>query len=53
MINTTIFAMVENSAFQLRRGSKLTSPVSVKVGYSDFQTYSKQIKLNVLRQIIF
>lgn len=45
MINTTILAMTENLAFQLRRGNKLTSTVMVKVRYSDFQTYSKQIKI--------
>ena len=45
MINTTILAMAENLAFQLRRGNKLASTISVKVRYSDFQTYSKQISI--------
>ncbi len=44
-IKTTITAMAENLAFQLRRGGKLASNVSVKIRYSDFQTYSKQIKI--------
>lgn len=44
-LHTTISAMAENLAFQLRRGNKLTSVVTVKVRYSDFQTYSKQMRL--------
>ncbi|MDC8003118.1 DNA polymerase IV [Aureisphaera galaxeae] len=45
-IKTTIIAMAENLAFQLRRGEKLTSCVTVKIRYSDFQTYSKQAKIS-------
>ena len=45
LLRTTITAMAENLAFQLRRGGKLTSCVTVKVRYSDFQTYSKQVKI--------
>ncbi len=41
-LRTTISAMAENLAFQLRRGNKLTSCITVKIRYSDFQTYSKQ-----------
>ncbi len=37
-----ITAMAENLCFQLRRGDKLTSCVSVKIRYSDFQTYTLQ-----------
>ncbi|MBP2833945.1 DNA polymerase IV [Aquimarina sp. U1-2] len=44
-LKTTIIAMAENLAFQLRRGGKLTSCVTVKIRYSDFQTYSKQVKI--------
>ncbi|MEQ3655690.1 MAG: DNA polymerase IV [Dokdonia sp.] len=44
-LRTTIHAMAENLAFQLRRGHKLTSCITVKVRYSDFQTYSKQLKI--------
>lgn len=44
-LRTTIFAMAENLAFQLRRGNKLASCVSVKIRYSDFSTYSKQLKI--------
>ena len=45
VISTTITAMAENLAYQLRRGNKLTSVITVKVRYSDFQTYSKQLKI--------
>lgn len=44
-LTTTLSAMAENLAFQLRRGGKLTSCITVKVRYSDFQTYSKQLKI--------
>lgn len=45
MLKTTISAMAENLAFQLRRGNKLTSCITVKIRYSDFQTYSKQMSI--------
>lgn len=38
-------AMAETLAFQLRKGEKLTSCVSVKIRYSDFNTFSKQLKI--------
>jgi DNA polymerase-4 len=38
-------AMAENLAFQLRRGQKLTSVVTVKVRYSDFNTHTLQTRL--------
>lgn len=41
-----LMAMAENLAFQLRNTNKLTSCVTVKIRYSDFQTYSKQKKLH-------
>jgi DNA polymerase-4 len=44
-LRTTIFAMAENLAFQLRRADKLAGTLSVKIRYSDFNTYSKQIKM--------
>lgn len=37
-----ITAMVENLCFQLRRANKLSSCVSIKIRYSDFQTYTLQ-----------
>lgn len=44
-LKETIFAMAENLAYQLRKGNKLASVFSVKIRYSDFNTYSKQIKI--------
>ena len=44
-LHATLVAMAESLAFQLRQGNKLTSNVSVKIRYSDFQTYSKQAKI--------
>jgi DNA polymerase-4 len=40
-----IRAMTETLAFQLRTGNKLTSCVSVKIRYSDFNTFSRQLKI--------
>jgi len=44
-LKTTVFAMAESLAYQLRRGNKLACTVSVKIRYSDFNTYSKQVKI--------
>ncbi|NGX85297.1 DNA polymerase IV [Aequorivita sp. KMM 9714] len=44
-IEASLTAMGETLAYQLRLGNKLTSCVSVKVRYSDFSTYSKQLKI--------
>ncbi len=41
-----VIAMVEQLAFELRRGHKVTSCISVKIRYSDFQTLSKQKKIS-------
>jgi DNA polymerase-4 len=38
-------AMAENLVYQLRRGNKLTSCITVKIRYSDFQTYTLQKKI--------
>ncbi len=40
-----LIAMTENLAYQLRRGDKLTSCITVKIRYSDFNTYTKQLKI--------
>ncbi len=40
-----LIAMTENLAYQLRRGEKLTACITVKIRYSDFNTYSKQIRI--------
>ncbi|MBK9190708.1 MAG: DNA polymerase IV [Crocinitomicaceae bacterium] len=37
-----IAAMAENLVFQLRRGNKLTACVTIKIRYSDFQTFTLQ-----------
>lgn len=41
-----LLAMAENLAFQLRRGDKLTACVTVKIRYSDFNTYTLQSRLS-------
>jgi DNA polymerase-4 len=41
-IRSILISMAENLAYQLRNGNKLTACVSIKIRYSDFQTYSKQ-----------
>ncbi|MEM7163695.1 MAG: DNA polymerase IV [Bacteroidota bacterium] len=40
-----LVAMAENLAFQLRRGGKLTACVTVKIRYSDFNTYTLQKRI--------
>lgn len=40
-----ILAMAENLAFQLRRGQKVTACVTVKIRYSDFNTYTLQSRI--------
>ncbi|WP_373058424.1 DNA polymerase IV [Zunongwangia sp. H14] len=44
-LHATLVGMAENLAYQLRRGNKLTSSISVKIRYSDFQTVTKQAKI--------
>ncbi|HLF65555.1 MAG TPA: DNA polymerase IV [Saprospiraceae bacterium] len=44
-LKTLLVAMTENLAFQLRRGQKLTSCITVKIRYSDFQTYTLQSRI--------
>jgi len=44
-LKSIITAMAENLAYQLRNGDKLTSCVTVRLRYSDFQTYSKQKRI--------
>ncbi|WP_430965507.1 DNA polymerase Y family protein [Spongiimicrobium sp. 2-473A-2-J] len=40
-----LMAMTENLAYQLRRGERLTACITVKIRYSDFNTYSKQLRI--------
>lgn len=44
-LRTLVVAMAENLAFQLRQGDKLTACVTVKVRYSDFNTYTQQKRI--------
>ncbi|HCE56340.1 MAG TPA: DNA polymerase IV [Prolixibacteraceae bacterium] len=41
-MRSILVAMAENLAYQLRNGNKLTACITMKIRYSDFQTYSKQ-----------
>jgi DNA polymerase-4 len=41
-MKSILTSMAENLSYQLRSGNKLTACVSIKIRYSDFQTYSKQ-----------
>lgn len=44
-LESLLVAMAENLAFQLRQGHKLSACVSVKIRYSDFNTYSLQKRI--------
>lgn len=44
-LKSILIAMTENLAYQLRRGDKLTACINVKIKYSDFNTYSKQMRI--------
>lgn len=44
-LESILMAMVENLAFQLRRGTKLTACITVKVRYSDFNTHTLQARI--------
>ena len=44
-LKSILVAMAENLIFQLRRGNKLTACVTFKIRYSDFQTYTKQMRI--------
>jgi len=44
-LQSMVMAMVEQLAYELRRADKVTSCISIKIRYADFQTYSKQKKI--------
>lgn len=44
-LNGQLVRMTEKIAFELRSQNKLTGCVTVKLRYSDFQTYSKQVSI--------
>ena len=54
-LKTIITAMTQELTYQLRNGNKLTACVSVKIRYSDFQTYTmqKRIPYSASDHIIF
>ena len=45
-LKAILLAMAENLAFQLRRGQKLCSVITVKLRYSDFQTQTLQSRIS-------
>ncbi|MFA6401188.1 MAG: DNA polymerase IV [Salinivirgaceae bacterium] len=45
MLNNTLASMVEKLAFQLRKEQKLTSIVTIKIRYANFDTHTVQKKL--------
>lgn len=45
-LKSLIIAMTESLAYQLRKGNKLTSCVSIKIRYADFSTHSKQARIS-------
>jgi len=44
-LNAMLVSMTEKLAFQLRSEQKLTSCVTVKIRYSDFNTYTMQMRI--------
>lgn len=44
-LKTILTAMAQELTYQLRSGNKLTACVSVKIRYSDFQTYTMQKRI--------
>ncbi len=44
-LKNIILAMTEHLAYQLRQESKLTACIAIKIRYSDFNTYSQQIRI--------
>ncbi|MBN4051892.1 DNA polymerase IV [Cytophagaceae bacterium AH-315-L13] len=45
-LKSILIAMAESLAYQLRKGGKLTSCITVKIRYADFSTYTKQEKIS-------
>jgi len=46
LLKKHIVSMVDELAFELRREQKLSSCLTIKIRYSNFETYTKQIKIN-------
>jgi DNA polymerase-4 len=45
-LRSILIAMAENLSYQLRNGNKLTACITLKIRYSDFQTYTKQKRVS-------
>lgn len=45
-LRQVITGMVETLAFDLRRGQRLTSCLTVKIRYSDFDTHTQQVRIS-------
>lgn len=45
LLRKIIFTMIDELAFELRKEGKLTSCVTLKIRYSNFDTYTKQVKI--------
>ena len=45
MLNSILLGMTEKLAIQLRKEKKLTACISVKIRYSNFDTYTKQMRI--------
>ncbi len=45
-LRSILIAMAENLAYQLRNENKLTACITLKIRYSDFQTYTKQKRVS-------
>jgi len=45
MLKNLIVSMAENLAYQLRKQQKVTGCITVKIRYSDFNTYTRQLRI--------
>ncbi|NBP05427.1 MAG: DNA polymerase IV [Bacteroidetes bacterium] len=45
MLKSLIVGMAENLAYQLRKQNKVTGCVTIKIRYSDFNTYTRQLRI--------
>ncbi|MCT4613463.1 MAG: DNA polymerase IV [Marinifilaceae bacterium] len=45
-LRNIIISMVEDLAYKLRKLNKMTSSISIKIRYSDFQTQTKQMRID-------
>ena len=46
MLKRQLVSMVENLTFQLRQQQKLTSCITIKIRYSDFNTHTSQARMS-------